>query len=108
MTDATSPDPLVPIDDESLPEMDIQAHVRMFNRVVKTAEWFVAHVLILLVALYFLAIGGQPGVGFFLIFCSISLLIFGTLRRSSIRDDVAVGLQAGPTAPDYKTQDPRE
>lgn len=94
-----SPDPLVPVDEESLPEMDFPAHVRTFNAVLSVARWFLIHVFILLIALYFFAIANQPGVGTFLILCSVVLLVYGLLRRPSIRADIEKAVEAGPTAP---------
>ncbi|HEX4297255.1 MAG TPA: aa3-type cytochrome c oxidase subunit IV [Devosia sp.] len=98
-TTPISPDPLVPIEEESSPDMDFAAHVRTFNAVVSTAKWFVAHLLLLLIALYFLVIAGQAVTGIFFLCCALALLVFATLRRSSIRADLAKGLAAGPTAP---------
>jgi hypothetical protein len=80
----------------------------MFNRVLRTAKWFAIHVLIVLVALYSLAIAHQPGVGFVLIAFAIGLLVFGTRRRSSVRKDVSLALEAGPTAPESHIRDPRD
>ena len=94
-----SPDPLVPIDEERLPEMDFPAHVRTFNSVLSVIKWFVIHVFILLIAVYFFAIANQPGVGTFLILCSLGLLLYGLLRRPSIRADIEKAIEAGPTAP---------
>jgi len=101
MTVAHSPDPLMPIDDaaESSPDMDFQAHVRTFNAVISAAKWFIAHLSILLVSLYFFAIAGQPVVGTFGILCSILLLIFGLLRRPSIRADIEKAAGAAPGTP---------
>jgi hypothetical protein len=98
MTAVNSPDPLAPIDElaESSPDMDFQAHVRTFNAVLSAAKWFIIHIFILLVALYFFAIGNQPVIGIFLILCSIGLLIFGLLRRPSVRADVMKAMDAAP------------
>jgi hypothetical protein len=103
-TTATSPYPLVPIEEESSPDMDYAAHVRTF-KVLNTAKWFVAHLLILLIALYFLIIAGQPVTGVFFLCCALALLVYAALRRSSIRADLAKGLGAGPTAPARDTID---
>lgn len=94
-----SPDPLVPVDEESSPEMDFPAHVRTFNAVLSAARWFVIHVFILLVSLYFFAIAHQPVVGSVGILCSVLLLIYGLLRRPSIRADIDKAVEANPAAP---------
>jgi hypothetical protein len=93
-----SPDPLLP-EEESLPEMDYPAHVRTFNSVLSVIKWFVIHVFILLIALYFFAIANEPEVGTFLILCSVALLIYGLLRRPSIRADIEKAIESGPSAP---------
>jgi hypothetical protein len=98
---AQSPDPFMPIDEvvESSPDMDFQAHIRTFNAVVGAAKWFIGHVFILLIALYFFAIANQPVIGTFGIVCSIALLIFGLLRRPSIRADISKAAGVTPGAP---------
>ncbi len=105
-----SPDPAIPVDDyaESMPDMDFASHVRTFNRVLATAKWFIIHLAIIIVALYFAVIQGSPVVGGVLILCSIALLVFGALRRSPIRDDMAEGLAAGPTASAQAVRDQRD
>jgi hypothetical protein len=97
MAQPTSPDPAIPIDDGS-PDMDYQAHVRTFNAFLSTGRWFVTHLFILLIALYFGAIANQPGTAIALIGLSVALLIYGLLRRPSVRADVTKGLMAGPGA----------
>ena len=97
MAQPTSPDPVIPIDDGS-PDMDYQAHVRTFNAFLSAGRWFVIHLFILLVALYFGAIANQPGTAIALILLSVALLIYGLLRRPSVRADVTKGLMAGPGA----------
>jgi hypothetical protein len=87
------------MEEESLPEMDFPAHVRTFNSVLSVVKWFVIHLFILLIALYFFAIANQPAVGTFLILCSVALLIYGLLRRPSIRADIEKAVEAGPSAP---------
>jgi hypothetical protein len=91
--------------DESSADMDFEAHVRTFNAVLSAAKWFVIHVFILLVALYFFAIANQPVVGTVGILLSIALLVFGLLRRPSIRADVMKAAGAGPGAPFFKHVD---
>jgi hypothetical protein len=99
MDQTVSPDPMLESEiEESSPVMDYASHVRTFNAVMRAAKWFAIHVGILLVALYFFAIAGQPTVGVFLILVSIALLIWGMLHRSSVRDDLAKGLAAHPAA----------
>lgn len=103
---AISPDPLVPIDEESSPEMDFPAHVRTFNSVLAAAKWFIIHLFIILIALYFFAIASQPVVGTFLILCSVALLIYGMLHRPSVRADIVKGVQAGPGGTEADVIDP--
>ena len=103
-----SPDPAIPIDEvaESSPEMDFPAHIRTFNAVLSMARWFVIHLFILLVALYFFAIAGDPVTGALLICCSIALLVYGALRRPSIRADLAKAAGAAPAASEAQHVDP--
>jgi hypothetical protein len=109
MVVARSPDPLMPIDEvaESSPDMDYQTHVRTFNAVISAAKWFIIHVFILLAALYFFAIANQPVVGTLGILCSIALLVFGLLRRPSIRADIKKAAAAMPGAPARAHIDPK-
>ena len=95
MANPTSPDPSIPIYDGS-PDMDYQAHVRTFNAFLSIGRWFVINLFILLIALYFAVIAGQSGLGLALLLLSIALLIYGLLRRPSIRADFEKGLKAGP------------
>ena len=71
---------------------DYLSHVRTYNRVLGMAKWFVLHMAIILPALYFFVIAGNPGMGAALIVLSIGILIYGFLRRTSIRRDLAEGL----------------
>jgi hypothetical protein len=80
------------------PDMDYQAHVRTFNAFLSVGRWFVISLFVLLVALYFAVIAGQSGLGVALLLLSFVLLIYGVLRRPSIRADFEKGLHAGPGA----------
>jgi aa3 type cytochrome c oxidase subunit IV len=103
-----TPDPMLAEEiAESSPNVDYPAHVRTFNAVMSTAKWFLVHVFILLVALYFLAIAHDPVTAVVLFLCSIALLIYGLLQRPSIRADVAKGLQATPAASERRHVDPQ-
>jgi hypothetical protein len=95
MAQPTSPDPMIHIEDGS-PDMDYQAHIRTFNAFLSVGRWFVIHLFILLVALYFAVIAGQSTLGLALVLLSVGLLIYGLLRRPSIRADIEKGLEAGP------------
>src|SRR4051794_40370077 len=67
--------PSIDVEDDVDPhDEDYAYHVRTFNRFLSTARYFAIHVGILLVALYFFAIGNQPVLGAILILCSIGLL----------------------------------
>ncbi len=105
MADITSPDPTIPIDEGEMPPAEYAAHVRTFNAFLSVAKWFVIHLFILMVALYFGAIADQPAVAGVLVLVSIGLLIYGFLRRPSVRADLRKGLAAGPGAPARKTVD---
>lgn len=99
METTSSPDPMLESEiEESLPVMDYASHVRTFNAVMAAAKWMAIHLAILLVALYFFAIGNQPVLGVLLILISIGLLVGGMLNRSSVRSDLAKGLAAHPAA----------
>jgi len=103
-----TPDPMLAEDiAESSPNVDYPAHVRTFNAVLSAAKWFVIHVFILLLALYFLAIAHDAVTAVVLILCSIGLLIYGLVRRPSIRADVAKGLHAAPAASEPAHLDPQ-
>ena len=108
MTEVKYPDPLMPIDElaESSSDMEFQAHIRTFNAMLSVAGWFIIHLAILLASLYFFIIADQPIVGTFGIFCAILLLIYGGLRRSSVRADVVKAIAAGPTARHHQDPSP--
>jgi hypothetical protein len=91
-----SPDPLTPIAEESSPGMDLPAHVRTFNAVMGLAKWFVAHLALILVALYFFAIAGNSLAGTFFLLCAVALFIFGVLRRATVRRDISDAMDSGP------------
>jgi hypothetical protein len=93
-----SPDPMVEIDDPVSPDMDYVGHIKFYNAFLSVGKWFIIHLTVLVVALYFFIIQGSPLVGGFLILCSIATLIYGLLHRGTIRDDVSTGLGAGPTS----------
>jgi hypothetical protein len=92
-----SPDPLVEVEDPVSPDMDYAGHIAFYNAFLGAGKWFIIHLTILIVALYFFIIQGAPLIGGFLLACSIGLLIYGFLRRGTIRDDLAAGLSAAPT-----------
>ena len=108
MTELKSPDPLMPIDElaESSADMDFQAHVRTFNAVLSVAKWFLLHVAIILVSLYFFVIANQPLVGTLGIVSAIVLLIYGGLRRPSVRADLMKARSAGPSARHHRDPSP--
>lgn len=104
MARPSSPDPTIPIDDGS-PDTDYQAYVRTFNAFMSIGRWFVIHLFILLVGLYFAVIANQAGIGLALVLLSVGLLISGFLRRPSVRADLAKGLGAGPGTPHRQRMD---
>jgi hypothetical protein len=105
MAAITSPDPTIPIEEGEMPSDEYAAHVRTFHAFLSVTRWFVIHLFIILVALYFGAIADRPAVAGALVLVSIGLLIYGFLRRPSIRADLRKGLAAGPGAPARKTID---
>jgi Bacterial aa3 type cytochrome c oxidase subunit IV len=103
-----TPDPMLAEEiAESSPNVDYPAHVRTFNSVLSAAKWFIIHVFIVLAALYFLGIAHDPVTAVVLLLCSVALLIYGLLRRPSIRADVAKGLHAAPAASEREHVDPQ-
>jgi len=104
MTELQSPDPLMPIEElaESSADMDFEAHIRTFNAVLSVAKWFVFHVAIILVSLYFFVIANQPIVGTIGIAFAILLLIYGGSHRPSVRADVTKALGDGPAARQHR------
>lgn len=103
-----TPDPMLAEEiAESSPQIDYPAHVKTFNAVLSAAKWFMIHVFILLAALYFLGIAHDPGTAGVLLVCSIGLLIYGLLRRPSVRTDVIKGLHAAPAASERAHIDPQ-
>ena len=99
-----SPDPAIPARDiADVPAMDYPAHVRTFNAFIGGVKWFAIHLLILLVALYFLAIANQPNVGLFLVLCAIGLLAFVVLRPTVAGHGIVENIRDGAGDEDDET-----
>ena len=50
-------DPLIETPAPPMPTMDYEAHNRTYNRFLNLGKWFIVHLLLLILALYFFLIG---------------------------------------------------
>lgn len=70
------------------PAMDYVAHERTYRRFLHVARWFVIHMLLLLPALYFLIVGGQPLVGTIFLVLAIIALGWGVISTPEAARDL--------------------
>ena len=91
----TTVSPSVQIEDIP-PAIDYARHERQFRRVIHLAKWFVFHVLLLLPALYFMLVGGQPITGVIFLALSLGALGYGILSTPTIARDVGRALENAP------------
>lgn len=68
---------------------DMGDHLRTYRGFLSLAKWFVIHLSVIVLALYCFIIAHQVGLGFFLLFISVCLLVYGVTRRPSVRHDMA-------------------
>lgn len=77
------------------PAMDYVGHERTYRRFLHILRWFVIHMLLLLPALYFLVVGGQPLVGTMFLFLAAMALGWGVISTPEAARDLkqAFGLE---------------
>lgn len=83
----------VAVSDEP-PVMDYPAHQRQYNRFLHLTKWFVIHLAVLVLALYFLIIAGQGIFGTVLLLIAIGLLGYGIMSTGAIRHDIEAAVES--------------
>jgi hypothetical protein len=78
------------------PAMDFASHERQYYRVVHLVKWFVVHALLLLPALFFMLVGGQPVTGTIFLALALGALGYGVLATPQIARDVDRALEQRP------------
>lgn len=82
-----SPDPLIETPVQVTSDMDYPAHVRTYNRFINLLQTMIAHLVFLVMALYFYVIGHNPVVGTILLVIAVLVLLFGLFRNPAINRD---------------------
>jgi hypothetical protein len=82
-----SPDPL--LEPPPLPpgQMDYQEHIKTYDRFLRLLKWFVLHMAVLLVALYFFIIDDNMGAGIALLLVSAAMLVYSVFTTANMRRD---------------------
>jgi hypothetical protein len=70
------------------PAMDYASHQRTFRRFIHLLKWFVVHLALLLPALYFLIVGGQPIIGTLFLILSAVALGYGIISTPEAARDI--------------------
>ena len=71
------PDPADHVVDGQMSNSDYATHERTFHSVLSVVKWFVIHLFIILIALYFGAIADQPVIAGVLVLAAI--VLFGSV-----------------------------
>lgn len=95
-TTPMSPDPAIPAVEPMVTSPDLASHILMYNRVLSVAKFFIIHLAIIVIGLYFFVIALNPTAGAIMFLISIVLLVYGFLRRRPIRDDIAAAMSGSP------------
>jgi len=84
-----SPDPAIEAATPETVERDYPIHVYTYNLFLNLLKWFIVHIALLLIGLYFLVMVGSPGVGALFIALAVAALIYGMARNPKVQDDIA-------------------
>lgn len=95
-------DPLV---DSPTPSggMDFEHHVNTYNRFLHLTKWFVIHLAILIIALYFLVIAADGVGGALFLMLAIGALVYGVLSLPEGRAAAATATGLSDREPDEET-----
>lgn len=78
------------------PAMDYASHERTYRRFLHILRWVVAHMLLLLPALYFLVVGGQPLIGTMFLVLAIIALGWGVISTPEAARDLKQAFDLEP------------
>ena len=81
---------------ETPPAMDYRMHRGTYERFLHLVKWFVIHMAVLLPALYFFIVAGQPLVGTALLTLAIALLIYGIVTIRAVAHDIGAAFTDEP------------
>jgi hypothetical protein len=94
MAEVPSPDPIVGHEPTAVdPEM--AAHIATWNGFLSLTKWFIIHMALILVGLYFMVIAHNMGVGILFFVVSVCLLIYGVVKRPEVQEDLAAAAHVG-------------
>lgn len=78
------------------PAMDYAAHERQYRRFTHLLKWAIIHALIMLPALYFLVVAGQPVSGVLLMIVAVIAIGYGIISVPAIARDIGGALEHQP------------
>ena len=81
MATTTFPDPTDHVIDGQMSTADYASHEHTFHAVLSVVKWFVIHLFIVLIALYFGAIADQPVIAGVLLLFAVVLFGYALLHR---------------------------
>ncbi|HEV7346209.1 MAG TPA: aa3-type cytochrome c oxidase subunit IV [Devosia sp.] len=104
MTSAREPvanaDPMVNSPTPPIASMDFQHHVNTYNRFLHLTKWFVIHLCVLLVSLYFFIIAANGIGGVVFLVLAIAALVYGIMSVPEGRTAAAAAAGATDREPD--------
>ena len=71
-------------------------HRATYERFLHLVKWFVIHMAVLLPALYFFIVAGQPAVGATLVALAVGLLAYGIITTRAITRDLGAAFSDEP------------
>jgi hypothetical protein len=98
-TELNNADPIVDSPMSQSASIRFQEHVNTYNRFLHLVKWFVLHIGVLVVALYFFIIQANPGAGGVLLALSIGALAYGIISVPEGEQVAAAGLGVSDQEP---------
>lgn len=96
-------DPLVDSPTPSRGGMDFPHHVNTYNRFLHLTKWFVIHMAILVIALYFLIIQTNGVAGSLFLVLAVGALVYGILSLPEGRAAATTAAGLSDREPDEQT-----
>jgi hypothetical protein len=94
MAEIPSPDPLMGHEPTGVdPEM--ADHLATYHGFLSLTKWFIIHVALVLVGLYFMVIAHNFAIGILFFLVSICLLVYGIVKRPEVQEDLAAASRVG-------------
>lgn len=95
-------DPAVASPRPPVTRMDFPHHVSTYNRVLHLTKWFIAHLALLVISLYFFIIAVQGLLGALFLALAIGALIYGILSLPEGRTAAAAAAGLTDREPDER------